>query len=73
MLMPAFRNPFEGLSEPELTMAQFGQRTGTRMDLLAHWSVERGDPNPDKPANRQAFARHLKRCRPCRDIEAERG
>lgn len=57
------------MTEPDLTRAQFGATAGSDADRRGHWSVMRGDPNPEK--HREEFERHLTYCGVCRAIEEE--
>ncbi len=52
-----------------LAVAQFCATPGSDADFLGHFSVWRGDPNPDRPQVRAEFERHMQTCTACRDYE----
>lgn len=56
-----------------LAIQQFAQPSGSDADLRGHWSVWRGDPDPDRPQRRAEFEDHLSYCGVCRQFEAEAG
>jgi hypothetical protein len=49
---------------------QFGQPSGSDADLVAHWSVMRGDPAADTDRSRESFAEPLSWCKACPQVEA---
>jgi hypothetical protein len=55
--------------ETDLARAQFDVEPGSAADLLGHWSVARGDPNPDRWGELSAFEQHVQTCRLCRYLE----
>lgn len=56
-----------------LAAAQFGAVSGSDADFLGHFSVWRGDPDPDRPQTRAEFERHMASCDACRDYETTGG
>jgi hypothetical protein len=53
-----------------LAEAQFGMPSGSAEDLLGHWSVQRGDPRPERQEAQEAFAAHAEVCALCRYLES---
>jgi hypothetical protein len=55
----------------DLALAQFAQPAGGDADRRGHWSVWRGDPDPNRPHARASFQAHLAHCGLCRELEAD--
>jgi hypothetical protein len=59
--------------EPDLTWMQsrtFGLPASAAWNLIAHWSVERGDPTPDPSSS--FLEGHMRNCRTCDYLEGVR-
>src|SRR4051794_5119124 len=55
--------------ETDLARAQFDVEPGSAADLLGHWSVARGDPNPEQQRHQDALIEHITHCPLCKYLE----